>query len=311
MQGAKDFLAKLAGNKKEFKPFSFENSASDELANLVARAYKIHLACGGEVNEEVEKMVQSQKDRQKEASDVRKLDEFERLKVQIANECKTIDDKIAVKKENPGPEINTQIQALFLALNGKVDRLKDLQFKLANRVGLWNKLKSPPKPEFIEQRDADIRNIVEYIDALKQKNRGGKTIKQEEMKSKDTLDNMDDLSKESGIPGVDISEGVKQIEDNKRKIEEGLGELISQVEKMKEHADNFKSELEKQEKLLDQIEKDVEKYDKKLGTLNKTMDKALAAVGGPLKMVLYIIIGVLIFATIMVIYVIIENSINK
>lgn len=294
---------------KKISTFEFERSANDELANIVVRAYKIHLSCGGEVNEEVEKMVEAQRQRKKEGDDEKKLDAFERLKVDIAKECKIIDDKINIKLKEPGPEINTQIQSKFLRVKEFVVQLEALQLNAKNTTGIWAVLKRKPKPEILDQRDEDIRNIKEYIISLQDKNRGTKTLKLEN-KSHTNVDNLEDLSGESGIPGVDISEGIKQIEDNKRKIEEALGELISQVEKMKESAENFSQELDKQEKLLDKIGQDVEKYDKQLGELNKTMDKALAAVGGPLKIILMIIILIIVLAIIAVVYVVVEQLVK-
>ena len=92
-----------------------------------------------------------------------------------------------------------------------------------------------------------------------------------------------DLSGESGVPGIDISEGLKQIEEKKQEVQEGLKVLVEQIDKLAEHATNFGEELDKQEKLLDGIKTDVEKYDNELGKMNKTMDKVLTAVGGPFR----------------------------
>jgi len=73
----------------------------------------------------------------------------------------------------------------------------------------------------------------------------------------------------------------------------------------------FLKNLINKKKLLEKIGADVTKYDSQLGELNKTMDKALAAVGGPLKMILGIIIMIIILAVIAVVYVIVENVINQ
>jgi len=291
--------------------FAFDKAANDELANLIARAYKVHLKCGGEVNPDVEAMALKQVERKKRDQEDKRLDKFELIKCQIAEGCKQLDVKIELKLKEPGPEINTQIQYFFLEVQGKLDELKQLQRDCESRSGLWAKITKTPKKEVLEERRNDIKNIEDYINDLKSKNRGqGKSMKQEEMKSKDTLDGMEDMSKESGIPGVNISEGLKQIEENKVRIAEGIRELIGQVDDIKKKADEIKNELEKQEKLLDQIEKDVTKYDKDLGDLNKKMDKALQAVGGPLKMILGIIILIVIIAIIAVVYVIVENSLK-
>jgi len=170
------------------------------------------------------------------------------LKLRFQKSVKLSVIKLKIKLKEPGPEINTQIQSFFLGLGSKVEKLKELQKAAESLTGIWAKLKRKPKEEVLNQRREDIRNIEDYIVSLKDKNRGTKTLKIER-KEVTTIDNMEDLSKESGIPNVDISEGLKQIEDNKKKIEEALAELIGQVEKMKDHAQNFSEELDKQEKI--------------------------------------------------------------
>lgn len=124
-----------------------------------------------------------------------------------------------------------------------------------------------------------------------------------------TLDKIEDMSQEKGIPGIDISEGLKQINENNQLIDQGLADLIQQVGQIQDKANNFKDELEKQAKLLDKIEVDVKKYEAKLGNLNKKMDGILKKAGGPFKIIAIILVFIICLGLVGALYVFAETYI--
>jgi chromosome segregation ATPase len=292
--------------------FNLEQSSSAEMGNLVARIYKVHLACGGEVDERIEQLVEGQKEKKKLANDERRLDEFEKLKVHIKKLSDDILGKIETNTQNPTPELSTQIQKLLLRLNDPFAKMQQLQRDCDNRTGVWAKIRNP-KPEIMEQRRNDIIAIRKHIDNLRELSRGKKSIRGGEIDKKGgtLLDNMQDLSQEKGIPGIDLSEGQRQIDENNKLIDIALADLILQVNQISDKANNFKDELSKQAKLLDGIESDVKKYEAKLGDLNKKMDTALQKVGGPFKMIAMIIAMVICLGLVGALWVFSENYIIK
>jgi len=290
--------------------FNFENSSSAEMANLVARIYKVHLACGGEVDERIEQLVEEQKLKKKMANDERRLDEFEKLKVTIKKLSDEILGKIETNTQNPTPELSTQIQKLLLKLNEPFYKMQQLQRDCDNRTGVWAKIRNP-RPDILEQRRKDIIAVKKHIENLRELSRGKKSIRGGDIdkKSMGTLDMIEDMSQEKGIPGIDISEGLRQINENNQLIDQGLAELIQQVGQIQDKANNFKDELEKQAKLLDKIEVDVKKYEAKLGNLNKKMDGILKKAGGPFKIIAIILVFIVCLGLVGALYVFAETYI--
>jgi len=119
---------------------------------------------------------------------------------------------------------------------------------------------------------------------------------------------LDDLNYDQcdDIPDVDISDGLKQIEEQKQKFEQNLKIISQQVDKLKDAAVDMGNELEKQTKLLDNIDNDVTKYNAKLSKLNERMDKALEQVGGSTRMI-FVVIGMIIcLVLLVVVYIVFE-----
>jgi len=166
-------------------------------------------------------------------------------------------------------------------------------------------------PEINKKRERMIviklKKYLEQLNTLNAKKKLGdrmNEIQENDTKVQD-INEMEDLSKEE-LPGLDISEGLREIEKNKNAINEGISFLTKQVGTMMEQANLMKDEMEKQSELLEKIGTDLNKHTQKLGSLNKTMDKALAAAGGPTKMVLVIIIFAVILGLLAVLYGLLE-----
>lgn len=173
-------------------------------------------------------------------------------------------------------------------------------------------------PEIRQQREDDVKNIGKHIENLKSANRkvtsGGKDDDSGKKKYKnkakfDDVDSMPD-AKEEELPTIDISEGLAQIEANKKKQNDLLDDIEKQVDQMAALAQGFKEELQLQEVLLNKIEKDVDKYNQQLVGLNGKLDKAIEAVGGSCRLV-FILIGLIVcMAVAGIVYLAVSNAIK-
>jgi len=146
----------------------------------------------------------------------------------------------------------------------------------------------------MQQRKDDVKKLLENVKQIQALQYGGKSkIKNERKVETKGLKDLGNTDGDENIPEVDISEGLAQIEEQKKIFDEGLLKISKQVDNMKEAANKFAEELDKQSELLDKIGADVDKYNEKLSKLNERMDKALAQVGGSFRM-LIIIFGLII-----------------
>jgi len=122
---------------------------------------------------------------------------------------------------------------------------------------------------------------------------------------------------DEGIPEIDISEGLKQIEEQKKKFEEGLKKINNQLDTLTNIAVDMGNELDKQKELLETIDQDVNKYNAKLGKLNERMDLALQKAGGSTRMIIVVIGMIICLVLLVVLYIVFEvyiapyiNSLN-
>jgi len=158
----------------------------------------------------------------------------------------------------------------------------------------------------LEIRKKDVVKLKEHHRQLQELSIGKKPegMKFREIKSK----GLDDLNYNDcdDIPDVDISEGLKQIEEQKAQFNENLKVIAKQVGEMKGYAEAFKDELDKQTKLLDNIETDVANYNGKLSKLNERMDKALQQAGGSTRMILLVFGMIICLVLLVIIYIVFE-----
>ena len=203
----------MVNKREKISAFNFEESANDKMAQILLGSYKIYLDTGGEVSEAMEELVETQKQKKKEITDEKKLDQFEQKKVRISKLCTSVqsvkkkkkkkkfkifffvlEQKIEQKKSNPGPELNSAIQSDFINLDKCLKELREIKASSESREGLWAKFKKGPSQEMIEQRASDIKTITNYIANLKQANRGNKVITDEPSRATE-LDNIEGKTK--------------------------------------------------------------------------------------------------------------------
>lgn len=84
---------------------------------------------------------------------------------------------------------------------------------------------------------------------------------------------------------IDISEGLKQVQEQKDKQDQILEMIARQTMQMKELAVSYHDELKLQLKKLNKLDKDVEVYNAKLLGLNDQMHRTVASLGGEIRLI--------------------------
>lgn len=198
---------------------------------------------------------------------------------------KLSDDIFGKIKNNTSIEQSVSIQKSLLEINRMFNDLKELQDRCEGGIGIWNLRKIDGKLKI--QRREDLDNIRKHIDYLKEYSRGKKVLNIDRKETE-----LIDLSKETKL-NIDISYGIKQMEENKEMINEGINEIIIQVDKLYNKSKEFGDELQKQNVMTEKMEVDVNKYQFQLGTLNKRMGDMLDKIG-VCKIISFIIIMILL-----------------
>lgn len=202
--------------------------------------------------------------------------------------------------------MNNEIRKNIQKLKDYIKQLEHLQENATKKRGIWGK--KPISEELKKQRDKDIEFCKEHVKHVIQMDRAqfaGKSASKRQKSAPrrrgDAIENMKDeckyifqfinhqLAQNKDLPKIDISEGLKQIEEDRKLIYAGLDRVYNNLEQLGEMTKNIGTELDKQAKLLDKIEKDVDNYNSKLEGLNKTLDKALEKVGGATRGTLFLI----------------------
>ncbi len=191
--------------------------------------------------------------------------------------------------------------------------LQLLQENCKSGKGVWFTTKTIPE-DIKRQRDDDIILIEQHIQQLKSCNRkidvAGKTAATEGTISRSanlvTVGSSLTESIQEELPTINISEGIKQINENKEAMNKSLDIINEQLNRLGGLAESFADELETQKRLLEKIDTDVQKYTKKVGTMNKRLHWAIKKVGGTTKLVfvaILVIVLVILFATIYIVIV--------
>jgi len=203
-------------------------------------------------------------------------------------------------------EMKHQVRKTISSVLDDIKQLEQLNVQATQQQGAWITFKGKIDPEILNQRKRDVVKLKEHHRQLQELSIGKKP---DGMKFKAIKERgLDDLNYDQcdDIPDVDISDGLKQIEEQKQKFEQNLKIISQQVDKLKDAAVDMGNELEKQTKLLDNIDNDVTKYNAKLSKLNERMDKALEQVGGSTRMI-FVVIGMIIcLVLLVVVYIVFE-----
>jgi len=229
------------------------------------------------------------------------------LKAKIVNQISSTKTLINDESFKSNSEMKHMVRKTITTILEDIKQIEQLNVQATQQQGAWISFKGKIDPEILNQRKRDVVKLKEHHRQLQELSIGKKPEGMKfnrEIKSK----GLDDLNYDQceDIPDVDISDGLKQIEEQKQKFEENLKKISKQVDEMKNAANDMSAELDKQTKLLDNIDNDVTKYNAKLSKLNERMDKALEQVGGSTRMI-FLVFGMIICLVLMVVvYIVFE-----
>jgi len=280
------------------------------MSDLMRRLYEVRIGCGQFDDDDARKNAEEM-----QKNGLKRLDAFEIKKVEMDRLLRDVLLNLE-DKENGGDE---QVNKNLIKNLSKVDKLfKEIQQiheDAKNKKSMWSKNNYPK--EMREQREKDIAAIQQCIQKIKNQQKkllmGGKEDTKLDIK-KPTFGGVDDFVKDSKkaieLPTIDISDGLKQIEDNKREQGRLLDVLGNQIDTIADIANSIGLELDKQALMLDKMSVDVDKHNATLGNLNKDLDKAIEQVGGGTRLMVIGIILIIIIALIGVLYLVISNYVK-
>ncbi|KAL0482873.1 hypothetical protein AKO1_014171 [Acrasis kona] len=281
-------------------------SCTPGMSDLMRRLYEVRIDCGQFEDEEMRRKAD-----EAAKNGLKRLDLFEQKKYNMDKLLRQVIEQLETK-ERGGDELNNK--ALIKNIM-KVEKLfKEMQ-KIHEdakaKKALWSKVSTMPE-ELRLQREKDLSAIEECIKSIKSRQKtllmGGKEDKKISSK-KPKFDNVDDLVKQERqieIPTLDISEGLAQIEANKKRLDNQLDLLDGKLDTLADIANSIGLELDKQALMLDKMSADVDKYNAKLGHLNKDLEKAVAAVGGGTRLMVCGIIIIVLIALVGILYLVIS-----
>lgn len=280
------------------------------MSDLMRRLYQVRIDCGQFDDDEARKNAEEM-----QRNGLKKLDKFELKKVEMDRLLRDVILNLE-EKENGGDE---QVNKNLIKNLSKVDKLfKEMQQMhedAKNKKSKWANNTLPK--EMREQRDKDLAAIQQCIQKVKAQQKkllmGGKEDKPLDIK-KPTFGGVDDFVKgpKAAIepPTIDISDGLRQIEENKKLQDKLLDQIGEQVDVLQDIANNIGLELDKQAKMLDKMSEDVDKHNATLGNLNKDLDKAIEQVGGGTRLMIVGIILIVLIALVGVLYLVISQYVQ-
>jgi len=283
---------------------------SPGMSDLMRRMYQVRIDCGQFEDDDAKKRAE-----EAQKNGLKKLDAFEIKKVDMDRLLRDVMLNLE-DKENGGDE---QVNKNLIKNLSKVDKLfKEMQQMhedAKNRKNRWTSVALPK--ELREQREKDLTAIQQCIQKIKAHQKkllmGGKEDTKLDIK-KPTFGGVDDFVKESKkqieIPTLDISDGLRQIEEAKKRQNQLLDQLDNQLNTIQNIANEIGLELDKQAIMLDKMSVDVDKYNEKLGHLNSDLDKAIEQVGGGTRLMIIGIILIIIIALIGILYLVISNYVQ-
>jgi len=283
---------------------------SPGMSDLMRRLYEVRIGCGQFDDDEARKNAE-----EAQRNGLKKLDAFELRKVDMDRLLRDVLLNLEDKMNGGDEQVNKNLIKNLSKVDKLFKEMQQMHEDAKNKKSRW--AKTPLPKEMREQREKDLAAIQQCIQKIKAQQKkllmGGKEDKQMDLK-KPTFGGVDDLVKESKkpieLPSIDISDGLRQIEDNKKKQDKLLDVLSNQVDEIQNIADQIGLELDKQAILLDKMSVDVDKHNATLGKLNTDLDKAIQQVGGGTRLMVIGIILVVIIALIGVLYLVISNYVQ-
>jgi hypothetical protein len=285
------------GGKEEVQ-FDYSRAAPG-MADLMRRLYQVRIDCGAIEVDRDEEAAKAQ-----HMKTLRKMDLFERTKVEmkeLLDETRGyLEDRA---KGEDDPVLKKNLIKNMSAIDKLYKELDKIQLDAMNKKNIWGQVKM--SQELKEQRDADLKLIHKHIQQMKKEHKRllmGKSRSDDDKGKRkhkkiefDSVDNMKDMSKQEELPQIDISYGLEQIAENKKREDVLLDKLLEQLGQIDGVAREISDELDVQLVMLDKLQNDVDKHVNTLGTVNKNLDKLIEEAGGSTKL---LVIGILVIIVI-------------
>jgi hypothetical protein len=243
---------------------------------------------------ELEELASKQAERQK----IAKLDDFEVQKVTMDQLLKDTRNLLDEKEKGDVSEVhlNTNIAKNLSKIEKVYKKMVRMVEDAKAGVGKWNLLKKQLPEDLINKREEDLRLIKEFVDITKEKQRrllmGGKS-KKDPVTGRVVHSSIEDLKKqEKELPSIDISDGIRQIEDRKREQNRLLDVIDNQLDTISGVASSIHSELDIHAAMIDKLDNDADRYKKSLDQLNIRVEKIIEDTGGAPKYIIGAIISV-------------------
>jgi methyl-accepting chemotaxis protein len=305
---------------KEPKPKKFEEQQTAEvlqgtgfefgrctpgMSDLMRRLYMMRISCGQFDDDDARKRAEEM-----QRLGLKKLDAFEIKKVEMDRLLRDVLLSLE-EKENGGDErVNKNLIKGISKCEKLFKEMQALHEDAKQKKKAWAKAKLPA--ELREQREKDLTAIQECIKKIKSRQKKilmGKDDKEFDNK-KPTFGGVDDFVKGEKqpieLPSIDISDGLRQIEENKKKQDDLLDKLADRVDVIADIANNIGLELDKQALMLDKMTADVEKHNATLSHLNEDLDKAIQQVGGGTRLMICGCIIIILIALVGILYLVIS-----
>jgi hypothetical protein len=186
--------------------------------------------------------------------------------------------------------------------------------KAKNKKGVWSKIRIGN--EVIEQRERDLVSIRDCLAKFKRAHVYVMTGRKERKIENPAFGNVDDFlnqKKEIAIemPTVDITDGLKQIQDTKKRQEVLLDLIGNHLDQITTIANEIGTSLDDQVRMLDSMDKDVEKYTNQVNGLNTSLDKTISAIGGGTKLIMFGCVLIVIIAVVGIMYLVISSMVTS
>lgn len=251
--------------------------------------------------EYIHEQCQDPKKRKEKDEEMKKWDDFTKLKKKLSSDIKQVREQIQERNELLGKtdsagntttvRMSKDIRNMLKEVMKEADELAEMQKKdsekLEERKAKGKKV-TPEAEEEIKKREEVVelcRKHIEECKRLERSARGNTT----------DFNSEDNSALITSLPDID-DPGFKMLVDLDNQIDEKLEEAAKGVAVLKDMAVNMGKEIEMQEMMINELDNKVEKTNQKLMNLNKRLKKTLDKVNSGDKFCVDLILIVLILA---------------
>eukprot|EP01086_Lenisia_limosa_P005967 TRINITY_DN2398_c0_g2_i1.p1 TRINITY_DN2398_c0_g2~~TRINITY_DN2398_c0_g2_i1.p1 ORF type:complete len:284 (+),score=61.06 TRINITY_DN2398_c0_g2_i1:36-887(+) len=222
-----------------------------------------------------------------------KVDEFTRLKRDIANHLREARTKIKMRDQSMSKDGSTQDSVVVNAkirtlIRESKERSKELTTVHQQLSKKWKKSKDPQHQRMLETQKEHIAIVNDHIHEVEELQRKKFAVKSNRPQlslapvvvgtpQPDGVTTPSDDPEATELAPIpeEVMEGLAQLEATNMVIEQELDDVSVGVQRLKHLAVDMKQELDHQDNLIEDIEGGMEKTERELKNLNKRMKKTL------------------------------------